>query len=500
MALNIDFARALRRPTELQDLVEAVLQAAAPDETDWIEWKSFRSLTTVEGRADAARHIVGFANRHPDRAARNLEGCAYLIIGVEPGRLFGTDRLDPADVEAGLRPYLGDPGPQWSFHNVSYQESHVALFVVESPRWGDPIYCLEREFGKYQAGTVFVRRMASTHAASPADLSYLQERLLRRSDQIQVEVSWKSASHEVTPLDLDSAAIDQWIDLERVALLAPLATPTRKEKPQISPKQPVDLGRLRETLRGMTFRELKDLKRRQAAGESLTDREQARLDASQAHLDATEAMVGRSFRQPERPEDRSPDQYRQEVEVYLRAAREAATQAAINEAIERGLIHLQAAVSNSSDRNFPQVEVELYISGPVTALDDDEPRIDEFPSRPRLYGTPRPSPLVGWSGLVTPPLGPYVPRIRGVSEVTIDNSGSARLRFRPVDLRPKRWEELASFHLLVPVSLAGQSLSIAWTATSSGADGQAGGSLPLRVRSTPVTLRELLSQPATAEG
>lgn len=190
MTLNIQSNNALRRPTELQDLVRAVLQADPADETDWIEWKSARQLTTPEGQADAARHILGFSNRHPDRAARNFQGCGYLLIGVQPGSLVGTDRIDPADLEAGLRRYLGDAGPQWSYYNVSYQGTHVALFMVEPPRWGDPIYCLERQFAKYQAGAVFVRRMGSTHAASPADLRYLQERLLRRADHIQVEVAW----------------------------------------------------------------------------------------------------------------------------------------------------------------------------------------------------------------------------------------------------------------------------------------------------------------------
>jgi hypothetical protein len=85
MTLNIQSNSALRRPTELQDLVRAVLQADPADETDWIEWKSFRPLTIIDGRADAARHILGFANRHPDRAARSFEGYGYLLIGVQPG-------------------------------------------------------------------------------------------------------------------------------------------------------------------------------------------------------------------------------------------------------------------------------------------------------------------------------------------------------------------------------------------------------------------------------
>jgi hypothetical protein len=108
------------------------------------------------------------------------------------------------------------------FHNVPYQGHHVALFIVEPPRWGDPIDCLEGEFDKYPAGRVFVRRMGSAHAASPGELKYLQERLLRRTDHIQVEVGWRETPAQVTPLEVGPAAVDQWISAERAALLAPL--------------------------------------------------------------------------------------------------------------------------------------------------------------------------------------------------------------------------------------------------------------------------------------
>jgi hypothetical protein len=373
MALNVESNSALRRPSELQGLVRAVLHADPADETDWIEWKSSRPLTTREGQADAARHILGFANRHPDRAGRNFEGCGYLLIGVQPGRLVGTDWIDPAELEAGLRRYLGDPGPQWSFHNVSYQERHVALFVVEPPRWGDPIYCLERDFANYQAGTVFVRRRGSTHAASPADMRYLQERLLRRADYIQVEVGWREAPAQVTPLEL-GPAVEEWISAERAALLAPLA-PIRigREKVDAGPKQPVSLDRLRKAGDGITVRELEDLARRQDAGEALTAEEQARLEAAQARLQEVgkkaAAIAGSVF--SGRREDRSEEEYRQEVENYLTAARESIAQAAISAAMKGGLIRLQPVLSNHTERNFPKVEVELHIAAPVIALDDD---------------------------------------------------------------------------------------------------------------------------------
>jgi hypothetical protein len=488
MTLNIQSTSALRRPTELQDLVRAVLHADPADETDWIEWKSFRPLTTREGQADAARHILGFANRHPDRAARNFEGCGYLLIGVQPGSLSGTDLIDPAELEAGLRRYLGDPGPQWSFHNVTYQESHVALFVVEPPRWGDPIYCLEREFASYQAGAVFVRRKGSTHAASPADMRYLQDRLLRRADRIQVEVGWREAPAQVAPLELGSAAVEKWISAERAALLAPLA-PIRIETVDTGLRRPVSLDQLRKAGDGITLRELEDLERRQAAGEALTAEELARLEAAQARLLAVveKAISGTIF--SGRREDRSRDDYRQEVETYLSSARESVAQAAVSAAIEGGLIQLQPVVSNHTERNFPKVEVELHIAGPVMALDGE---LDDngLPPRPRLFGTMRSWPSFKAAGL-TPTHMPRAPA-SSVREVMIDNSASARLSFWPVHLRPKRQVELAAFHLLVRAELAGQTLPVNWTATSSGADGLASGSLAIEVRSTPIKLGELL--------
>jgi hypothetical protein len=73
----------------------------------------------------------------------------------------------------------------------------------------------------------------------------------------------------------------------------------------------------------------------------------------------------------------------------------------------------------------------------------------------------------------------------------IDNSASARLRFLPVDLRPMRQEQLAAFHLAVRAELAGQTLPVSWTATSSGAHGLASGSLAVEVRSTSAKPSEL---------
>src|SRR4051812_36714127 len=97
-----------RRPSERKALIELIHDSAQLQETDWLEWKSGYDLTKPAGRAATAKHIIGFANRLPDRAQRNADGYAYLVLGVEPGTYHGMPMHDSADVENWLRPYVGD--------------------------------------------------------------------------------------------------------------------------------------------------------------------------------------------------------------------------------------------------------------------------------------------------------------------------------------------------------------------------------------------------------
>lgn len=51
-------------------LVCAVVAAEREDELDWIEWKIAGDLTKRPTQGTVARHILGMANRMPDRAAQ----------------------------------------------------------------------------------------------------------------------------------------------------------------------------------------------------------------------------------------------------------------------------------------------------------------------------------------------------------------------------------------------------------------------------------------------
>ena len=176
MAINLDTSLAIRRPSDRVALVEAVLQAHSSDEAEWVEWKLDVELDRAEGRFKASRHILGFANRSPNDAARFLGGQAFLIVGAEPGQLVGTPRRDPAQLEDWLRPYLGLDGPIWDAHTVEVGGKEVLLIEVAAPKGGDPIHTLRRTFDRWHAGSVFVRHKGKTDPASPADMVMLTTR------------------------------------------------------------------------------------------------------------------------------------------------------------------------------------------------------------------------------------------------------------------------------------------------------------------------------------
>lgn len=107
MALSIEFDRGLRRPADLAELVEAVVAGQDEDEADWIEWKSTLDLTTPAGTFNLSRQILGLANRHPEQAARFMEGLGYVIVGAEPDSVEGVTTVDLAKLDASLARYLG---------------------------------------------------------------------------------------------------------------------------------------------------------------------------------------------------------------------------------------------------------------------------------------------------------------------------------------------------------------------------------------------------------
>lgn len=76
-------------------------------ETNALEWKGSFDLTSKRDLTKIVKGILSFANRQPDEASRAFGGCAYLLVGVEPGALAGVQPIDAARLESSLVPYIG---------------------------------------------------------------------------------------------------------------------------------------------------------------------------------------------------------------------------------------------------------------------------------------------------------------------------------------------------------------------------------------------------------
>ncbi|WP_345528033.1 hypothetical protein [Streptomyces showdoensis] len=129
MALEFDTRRPPVRASQYLELVKAVRAASAADELDWLEWKSTlefqpKNKADKSARAHLARAIIGFANRQPDVALRNVEGYGLLVVGVDPEGYYGVDELDSVELE------------RWITRRTSVRKSTGAPLTSTSARKG----------------------------------------------------------------------------------------------------------------------------------------------------------------------------------------------------------------------------------------------------------------------------------------------------------------------------------------------------------------------------
>jgi hypothetical protein len=481
VTLALDTTRPFLRPTDLRDLVAAVDSALPGDESDWIEWKSDISLISPRGRGTVARHILGLANRDPNRARERARGYGYLLVGAEPAAVSGTPIVDPADLDQWLENFLGADGPQWTPHWVTYGIAHVLVIIVQPPNPGDPIHTLKRPFakddkgGEYLAGTVFTRLQGRTAQARPAEMDMLQERLLRRASRLNMTVEWAENPAFST---VNTATIATFVSSVRDNLLATLK-PAQRRALDCDTRGFLDLDRLLE------------LHRRANAGESLTDAERDTLTSAKfgpASLVAKSVGSELAKLAVSLPDDRSPSEFEDEVGKYVDHLASWIHISTLKRMIRDSRNRLLLRVRNLTDRNFTAVQVTLHIPGKVAGVDKSDVNHDR-PTRPNEFGKQ--------SSLNSHALGPspylssmhLLPSLSGQPsrpKSHIDNSGSATIRFLPVDLRPLGVVNLDSrLALMVGPTLAGEEITMRWSATASDVDGVQEGSLSALIAADP---------------
>lgn len=438
MALNTDTSRAARSPIARRQLVDAVLAAPAHEqELDWIEWKSPPDVRAHRGAI--ARQILAFANREVRRAAQTAEGCGYLILGAAPGgNLVGVPQVDFGDLSNMLDPYVGHAdGPQWDPDYVDVGGRLVLLITVAAPRDGDRPWPLRRQWNTgsgqvLQEGTIFTRRTGQAAQANAAEQDMLLARSRATARRLNISVR-RSDAAMLRAVDTSVPAIEGWVAKERERLLRPIVRPSTGTVEV----QPLDRA-------------------------------------------ISKMLAGAMFRAE--PEDRTEDQYRDEVESYLRRAAAQLRRHARWKAVAMRLAVLRLDVANLTEAPFTRLQVEVHVPGAVRAFwssEDARPQ-DELPGPPRLWG-PQPNPFGNLLG------GASLPYLTGYSLAPmsypargwIKNSGSAAITFLPFDLRPQEVAELDEVFLAADAELAGEAISATWEATSTAANGRNAGAIDI---------------------
>ncbi|MFJ3906091.1 helix-turn-helix domain-containing protein [Streptomyces sp. NPDC090025] len=462
MALDYDQTTAAVRLDQKQALITAVYRAGAADEVGWLEWKSHLDLTERRSFFTIAKAVLGFANRMPNRALRSAEGHGYLLVGVEPGQARGIEEIDSVELYRKLEAYLGsDIGrlcqPTVVPVDLGNGLVNVLLVDVEPPQWGDPIHVLRKGYHDVAAAAVFVRCDGRTERATPEDMDNLSERARRAPQQVRLSTTVLSGV-PLQPVDQGPKARQSWLALETARCHASLHSPT----------PPADVADRAGTSSGSA-----------AIADILAQVRQNSLGLNR--------------------DPRSRDQYLRDVTHHVEQC-EKEMPRAVRRAAAIRLSPLALRVTNLTDLNLADAEIQLYIPGAVEAVHPRTQTANEsltgFPSPPKPFGTPTsalfpfqtsiPQDLIP-GGLIgrAPAYAPFRPDIA--------NGGSTTITFPLGHIRPRRHAD--SEDIVVIVSAPAPSpITATWSVTCSNHDTVITGSLELTVADAPVSLTDLFEE------
>ena len=421
---------------QLRSLAQEVHSGIVGSETDWLEWKSALDLTRAAARFEGSRQILGMANRVPGLARRNCGGYGYILVGVEPGAMPGTDRFDPAQLHDWIDPYIGATGPAWRPRYIQVENTTVLAIEVEPPRPGDSIHPLKKTYDSFYRGAIFVRKNGKTHPAEPEDIKNLEQRL------------------QGAQLDLDLTLIGDlpisWFDKQ--ALIAEI-------------KQAADLKRDAQLRRARQTQEPDPV----ADAYSQISRMMART------------LCG--------PDDRAIEQYADEVAQWHSRWTERAPEHwnAAYAAAGHGACSL--SLTNLTDHNFSSVEVCLEIPGAQVITDLDEVETD-LPKMPRPFGQGRGLGLAGLDRISIPTV-----RVAGLDHSPTvwvdDGDDGAFVTWDVGDVRPEQTLYTDPLYVLVGEAPSTRQLSAGWSATSKSASGVASGVIELPLSDRPIMLDDI---------
>jgi hypothetical protein len=488
--IDYDLSRHPGRPSEWAALVAAIHASTESEENYWLELKSTLDWSKPHGVGTLARAIIGLANRDPERAAPFLGGSGVVIVGLGPGEVFPIEVLDNADLDNKLSSYLGEDGPRWRPEWIKVAGQTVLLVEVDAPRNGDPQYTLRASFGQYGISQTFVREIGKTVLASEADVRRLARRYLATDDPESLDVTLGvSLDEPLSTYFWEDDAIETFLAGEEARLLKSLADVEAERAREAAAKAAEEkAAREAAAARPIDYFSTRESLMRDAYLSSGLPEFSKRLEAQ------SRIFAGGLTETHE--EDRTPEAFKVEVARYIKGVRAAMPEALWT--VTKRIVPMPTFwLTNLAQRNYTAVEVTIWVEGEAKAESneyDDEVKIRPMlPTRPRKYGPWTSATALGSllasQGLsnyssVMPPLN-YGPPSAGRRE--IQNGGSFRARFDPINLRPGDVEvEVESdLVILVPRDRV-EPVVVRWEATASNVDATARGDFVLPFEGEPI--------------
>ncbi|MFE5864182.1 hypothetical protein ACFQ77_27080 [Streptomyces virginiae] len=417
-----------------RELIRAVLGASSADETRWLEWKSRHDVSNADGAFAVSKAILGFANRMPDVAEQWAGGHAYLLVGVDTNAVHGVPTHDVEKVDGWLRRYLGEFS-RYQFTYVPMEtaegKQHVMLVDVSPPRWGDLIHPLHKEYKSFGPGAVFHRYAGTTAPARPAEIYALAERARRGTKRVNVDVAVARGTVAVLP---------STEDVRRTIL-----------------------DHLREDYMSQV--------------DAVEEERDAAVSFRFGSLSALQTFA---------PDARTSEEFRQEVDEYLRDF-DAAMQQTLIQAVGDAGTPVTFKLTNPGEDNLTQVQVVLTLPGTVSAhiTADTEEEID-WPRQPVKFGQ---ASLLE-SRLLAAVQPPVHPRLFLPSPEIEHRETGTVVRFVPVDLRPH--ETVALDPITLCSSHEGDLFDGQWRATATNVSSRIQGPLHIPAQSLDLDLRAVL--------
>jgi hypothetical protein len=331
-------------------------------------------------------------------------------------------------------------------------------------------------------------------------LPQIQQWQSNQESRLQVELATESSELVIPSYTDTEGVIDALLKAEEAKCLSSLNPPRSARRLRDFSSEAFDLDKVSSesdgegSLAGISVRDLTQMAEKKKSGEALTaEEEQALADFQEKAAPIIKGFASTFTAQMmSDPDQRSAEEYRSEVEQHLIRYREFFDEWLLWEYVKSGIGNFKVTLVNPTGKVFEDVQVEVYLPGKVEASDPeevDEPH-DSPPRRPKAFGERIPKPLI------------TIPSYSGISIGShfakqhfgpgINNSGSARVIYRPVTLRPHARMILDHISLSIQ-ELPGTVVEGTWEATATNAEGRVRGRLSIKVDVTPVSFRQLLS-------